>query len=518
MRRRIAGKGTGRFAASGEEQVGLDNRPLCLVAARDGKRVIVVQPYEIWVVHAITLEVEKTIELPTATPTAFEAPDDGVLWLGGQHLWQGSLWSAKASKTGSKLGGFVDHVCQVRPRLLCGVGAHGEVLWDLEQEDAVHRRKTADHHVYGLTASADGRAVFIDGTSQAWVIDPDHPSGYMQIKFKTTSEAEVADEGVAALASMPDGRVILGARDGGIAWTNRTLRLIEERFPSVEARNATPLALASDGQYIYALRGGGVLHRFLIAQPEADPEAEEEPEPLPEAQMVRLQRKATCLACGPDGTLLLAGPQADDQLGRLWKAPASALKWEDLRLRERKLVEAPPPRDSGPATKKPDFTPTKTKISGPPISSIKVDEVLAGRAQGWMTKAAGVITERPTRPADPAAVLPADALLLPAMFRFHEGTARPGLVLWRGVPDHRPVPSIALLTWGDQPRGWVQLDTPSIRAQGWSRREVFPLQVALAHAPPDVAGNRPALPKSWTDRELFAALGKECKKLLKVLW
>jgi hypothetical protein len=64
----------------------------------------------------------------------------------------------------------------------------------------------------------------------------------------------------------------------------------------------------------------------------------------------------------------------------------------------------------------------------------------------------------------------------------------------------------------------MHLSTPSIRKQGWSRREVFPLEVALRGDPPAVAGHRPALPRRWHDPELFAALAKECKKLLKVLW
>ena len=31
-------------------------------------------------------------------------------------------------------------------------------------------------------------------------------------------------------------------------------------------------------------------------------------------------------------------------------------------------------------------------------------------------------------------------------------------------------------------------------------------------------GHRTPLPSRWVDAELFAALGRECKKLLKVIW
>ena len=126
--------------------------------------------------------------------------------------------------------------------------------------------------------------------------------------------------------------------------------------------------------------------------------------------------------------------------------------------------------------------------------------------------------ERPCGTLAAGDVLAGDALLLPAMFRLHQGDARPGLVLWPGAAEGRPLGAVQLLTWGDRPREWLHLTTPEIRKQGWSRREVFPLQVALRDAPPQVAGRRPRLSKRWHDRELFGALAKECKKLLKVLW
>lgn len=42
-------------------------------------------------------------------------------------------------------------------------------------------------------------------------------------------------------------------------------------------------------------------------------------------------------------------------------------------------------------------------------------------------------------------------------------------------------------------------------------------ELALRDRLPKVA-DRPALPGRWQARELFAALARECKKLLKVLW
>ena len=127
--------------------------------------------------------------------------------------------------------------------------------------------------------------------------------------------------------------------------------------------------------------------------------------------------------------------------------------------------------------------------------------------------------ERPHQRIAAADVMPGDTIILPAMVRFHEGTARPALVLWPGVADKdRQIPEIQWLAWGDEPRGWMPLHTPDIRKQGWSRREVFPLQIALPGEPPEVAGRRPKIPKRWIDGELHGALGRECKKLLKVLW
>ncbi|MGH1347229.1 MAG: hypothetical protein ACRBN8_37050 [Nannocystales bacterium] len=511
MARRVVTKGSGRrtvAAKSSQDVVDLDDRPLSLRRSRDGKRVVVSLPYEAWVINLSSLEIEKTIELTTPRPTAYEGHEDGTLWFGGSHLHRGSLWNAATTKAGTKLGGVVDHVCIVRPRLLCGVGSVGEVLWDTEKQEEVHRRKASERDVHAIAASADGRALFADGSPHVWVIDPDHPSGYMKLKFKRSSAVDVEHEGIVAVTVADNGRALLGARDGGVAWTSKALRVVEERFPKGSAR--PPLALDAANGWVYALRTGGVLDRFSIPRKGDDEDAR------PAAQTLRLERSATCMVTAPGGMLVLAGPQSDDQLGRLWTVQTESLAWEPLGLTERTLTEAPQGEEGG--RKKPDFTQVRSKLAGPAISTVSVDAVISAAPAFWVTRDTSAILERPTTTMEAADVLPADALLLPAMFRLREGTARPGLVLWPGAPKGRRRKDTQLLAWGDEPRQWLCLDTPSIRTQGWSRRDVFPLQVALRHPLPEVAGQRPRIPGRWVDAELFDALAAECKKLLKVLW
>jgi hypothetical protein len=214
--------------------------------------------------------------------------------------------------------------------------------------------------------------------------------------------------------------------------------------------------------------------------------------------------------------LVLGGPQADGTLGRLWRVDPAALNWQPAKLGKRTLVE-PKPVES--ADRRPDFTPTRSKLTGPPLAELKVDAVLGADAIAvFVTHGHGSLLERPVLRRAAAEVLPADALLLPAMIRPREGTARPALLLWPGTQDpHREPPEPQWLVWGDNPRGWMPLETPQIRAQGWSRSDLFPMQIALMSAP-TVTGNRTALPEKWVDPELFQALARECKKLLKVIW
>lgn len=498
----------------------LDDRPLSIHISRDGKHLIVPLPYELWILGVSSFEVVRTIESANPEPSVCEGAKDGQLWIGGRHLYFGNIYSTAATKFGSKLGDFVDHVTLLRPNLLCGVGSTGEILLDIDKEAPLHRRKVSERTVTGLV-NLHGRALWADGASNAWLIDPDRPAGYTQLKLRATSPTDVDAEGIAALGTTTSGRAILCARDGAVGWAGRQLRVEAERFPRLAPRQAAPLACGGDERWVYVLRPKGLLQRFLIEQPKPPPGEEDSFVPLPEAEETRLEWPATCMLVLETGQnplrLVLGGPQADGMLGRLWRVDPDALTWQPLRPGKRTLVEPRPAEPEG--SRRPDFTPTRSKLSGPPLSALKVDAVLAADpSQVLVTHGHGALLERPVVRRPASDVLPGDAILLPAMVRFREGTARPALVLWPGTPDAtREPPPLRWLTWADNPRGWISLETPEIRKQGWSRTDVFPLQVAIAAAPA-AAGNREPLPEKWVDPELFTALARECKKLLKVLW
>lgn len=512
------------IASKAADSTSLDDRPLAIHLSRDGKHLMVPLPYEVWLLSLATLEVERTIALSSPEPSVCEATKDGALWIGGHHLHYGSIFSTAVTKVGTKLGDFVDRVCIVRPGLLCGVGSQGEVLWDIEKETPLHRRKVSEHRALGLVPAL-GRAVWADGSQHAWVIDPEHPSGYMQLKLRTTSPAEVEEEGIVALAlTTPQGpgvaRCVLAARDGAVGWTGKQLRVEAEKFPRLPLRAAYPLALAGDERWVYVLRPRGLLQRFLIEQPKPPPGEEDDFVPLPEAEECRLEWPAECMLLAPPtvgaARLVLGGPQADGTLGRLWRVDPNVLAWQPAKLGKRTLVE---PKPAEAVDNRPNFTPTRSKLTGPPLADLKVDAVLGADATAvFATHGQGSLLERPVVRRPAAELLPGDALLLPAMVRPREGTARPALVLWPGTPDpHREPPEPLWLVWGDNPRGWMPLETPQIRAQGWSRADLFPMQIAVLGAPA-VAGNRQPIPEKWVDPELFHALARECKKLLKVIW
>ncbi|NVB38982.1 hypothetical protein G6O69_14160 [Pseudenhygromyxa sp. WMMC2535] len=560
-RRRVvvgSGGGTRRTikapSAAAADALALDDRPLSIQASADGRLLLVSLPWELWIVDARTLAVQRSVPLSAAAPSVVEGWE-GALWIGGQHLYRGNLQATSVTKVGSKLGGLVDHVCLIRDDLLCGVGSGGEVLWDIDRLAPAHRRKSTGPAARAVVASADGRAVFSDGSATCWVIDPAHTAGYAQLQLAATSPTPVAGEAIVCLGRSEGergGRVILAARDGAVAWTSTDLRLAGERVP---ARASEPLAVSADERWIYVLRGRGVVQRFLISQPPEvqraqrdqgkkkrrgkgmsapapNPSASEAaPEPLPEAQEARLDKLAECLCLAPgqgegERRLIFGGPKADGQLGRLWAVDVESLDWQPLALGERTLAEAPAPaEDSAPAApERPSFVATRNKPAGSKIAELSVDDIVGARVAHWITQTSGSLLERATesaaelRAADKA-LLPADALLLPAMVRFCEGTARPALLLWPGVvEDHDgPPPPPQWLVWGDEPRGWMALETPQIRAQKWSRTDVFPLQVAIA-ALPEAPGRRVKIDPRWVDRAHFEALAKECKKLLKVLW
>ena len=539
------------------DELALDDRPLAIARSQDGRHLLVTLPYELWVVDAKTLAVQRSIPLSNARPSLAEGWE-GALWIGGQHLYRASVASTSATKVGSKLGGYVDHVALIRDDLLCCVGGQGELLWDIDRDGSTHRRKASGPAPVDLVGTADGRAVFCDASETAWVIDTAHLAGHAQLRLAHTSPVTVEGEGIVRLGRTEPthgGRVLLGARDGAVAWTARDLRLAGERLPaSAGKRDLTPLALAGDERWVYVLRGRGLLQRFLIAQPHPPkPSAdkpggkpgkhgklgafaaaahtpkpgEPEPEPLPEAQEVRLAKLAECMALVVDDdgkrTLVLGGAKADGQLGRLWTVDPEQLEWETLGLRTRTLAEPPPPPDPDaepPAPQRPSFIATKNKLAGIKLKEVGVDDIVGAKVDHWLTTSTGSLLDRPVQQLAREEVLPGDAILLPAMVRFAEGTARPALLVWPGVvEDHAgPAPELQWLVWGDEPRGWMPLETPEIRKQKWSRTDVFPLRVALAGAPEGLPGKRLGLDPKWIDREHFEALARECKKLLKVLW
>ncbi len=465
-------------------------------------------PFEVWLVRVGNLDVENVIELQSANPSVHEAQDDAVFF-GGQHLYRGGFFTTSTQKIGAKLGGFVDHVALLRPSVLCGAGAQGELLLNLDTQDVIHKRKGGEV-VRAMVTSADGRAVWLAGHNFAWVLDPDHLSGYMRLRLHNTSAQERDDEELVALTRTSNGCIVLGARDGAVALTNRALRIDHEWMP---AQAAATLALCADEHFVYALRPHGVVHRFLVQPPPGLAPNEE----LPPAQTAKLTRHACALTCV--GTkLVAAGPTAHGELGQLWAQDIADLQWTPLALGKRTLHERVDTAGEGESTKRrPDFTQVRNRIEGPALATLPPDDVVSGHAAFWVTKDTGTLIERPLNTLPEASVLAADTLVLPAMFRMREGTARPGLVLWPGVV-RGDAPPLEWLTWGDAPRGWLALHTPEIRTQKWTRRDVFPLQIALREPPPTVPGNREPLPAKWHDPETFNALAAECKRLLKVVW
>lgn len=541
------------------DELSLDDRPLAIERSVDARYLIVTLPYELWIVDAKTLAEQRTLTLTMARPSVVEGWE-GTLWIAGQHLFRGSLSSTTVTKAGTKLGGYVDHVTLVRDDLLCGVGSQGELLWDIDRGAPIHQRKSSGPAEIAVVASADGRAVFSDASQTAWIIDPAHRAGYAQLRLSATSPVPVKSEAIVCLARTDGtrgGRILLAARDGAVAWTTRDLRLAGERVPAGK-RDMTPLALAGDERWVYVLRRRGTLQRFLIAQPNArggsgggsggrggkhkgkkrrqqqplpgQQTGELEPPPLPEAQEVRLDKLAECMTLVIDDdkrSLVLGGPKSDARLGRLWTVDPEALDWQELQLGARTLEPLPPPPDPDAEptpSQRPSFIATKHKLSGPKISTISVDDIVGkvggAGVQYWLTHGSGTVLDRPTERRSVADTLPGDAILLPAMVRFNEGTARPALLIWPGVvEDHEgPAPEPQLLVWGDDPRAWMALETPQLRDQKWARTDVFPIQVALAGVPEGLPGKRHALDPKWNDPQHFEAMAKECKKLLKILW
>jgi hypothetical protein len=279
-----------------------------------------------------------------------------------------------------------------------------------------------------------------------------------------------------------------------------------------------PLSLGGDDTFVYVLRPKGLLERWRIDPYRAPPprpqvgnrRPEPDPEPPPEAEEVRLERAADVMALLPGARLACAGSYADGTLGRLWAVELSALNWAPIRQGRREILEA-----SAEQSRAPNFVATRSKLKGRTIGELTVDEVLAAAPTFHVTTGAGTVLDRPCAPE--AEILPADTLVLPAMIRFREGTARPALLMWPGTVEGDP-PEIFFVTWGDEPRGWFSLDTPNLRVQRWRRNELFPMQISLPRVAPVAPGRRAPIPTRWVDPELFTALAAECKHQLKVLW
>jgi hypothetical protein len=512
--------GNRRTVVGGQPRDGLDldDTPLEITISRDLKRLLVVLPYEVCVVQSKDLSIQRRIPLPTRQPSLTENLS-GQLWIGGNLLHEGSSWGEQLTKLGSKLSGFVDKVCLLRPDLLCGAGSNGQLLWNLETHTESHRRKASEGEVTSLIATADERAIFTNGKTNAWVVDPHHPSGYGQLKFKETSPVVQDSEIIDRAGLTSNGRALLAARDGGIAVTHSDLRIDQAWFPRPDSGSMAPLAVVGDAHFIYVLRSHGRLQRFCYAAP---PTEEGEPAPLeqfPPAEHT-LEKNASCMSLleqeGAPSALLLGGPRAQAQLGHLWRLDVASLTWTPIRLRSRVRVED----DASSESRAPSFVATKTKVDGPPLSSLGVDDVLRESAAAMISTARGAPRDRPYVALGDKTPLGADTLVMPAMFRLKEGTARPGLVVWSGTsrPD-LPAPKLQFLTWGKDPSvGWIELSTPEIRAQQWSRGDVFPLQVAIRRVPKNVPGQRATIPRTWEDAALFDALARECRKAMKVLW
>jgi ATPase subunit of ABC transporter with duplicated ATPase domains len=80
-RRTVAGR-------SSTALVNLDDHPLALAVSRDGKRVLVTLPYDVWIVSAQTLEVERTI-LEHMRSAAPEQTDTDLRKILGAFLFTG---------------------------------------------------------------------------------------------------------------------------------------------------------------------------------------------------------------------------------------------------------------------------------------------------------------------------------------------------------------------------------------------------------------------------------------------
>jgi hypothetical protein len=512
-----------------------------LVLSGDGKRVYALQPFEVSVLHAKTLELIRSIEVPNEVPSVAET-EDGELLIGGHHLYRVAPLAGRAQKAGARLGGWVDRVAMLRGDQLIGVGQSGEILWTLGKSAFDHQRAQTHTKIAGPLVLPNQHAVFADGGSSAWILDPAHPEGYTQLHLKRTSVTSEPGERIVALHTDPRGRIALAAADGAVAITTDRLTISREFCPRAPVMSAAispweraALAIANDERWLYVLRPGGEIHRFLLQQPARPKEspaarpgaARVAPaDPLPPAQYAKLDASAEFfILLGSDEgenyqcPALVAGRRGTDlELGYVSRLDLETLSWQGLTLRERPIVEvAPPP--APPAA--PSFVVLRNKPKGPALKTLAVDDVLAADGPTWICAHQGPLLERATQVlAADIEILPGDTLVMAAMLKPANGLIRPALALWPAHPeDASQAEEPTLLVWGDAPRGWFALNTLTLREQRWPRAEFFPCAVMLREVVRDPPGKRRPLPAHWqVNGEAFSNAAQECKRLLKVLW
>lgn len=514
----------------------LDDAPFDLIVSRDGKWVFALVPYGIRVLPIDLSRVERSIDLPHPQPSLWE-DEQHELWIGGHHLYKVHAFSGQPSKVGSKLSGWVDKITGLeRDNLLLGIGSQGELLLDRTTLKEHFRRQHSHQGPFDLCALSPDKAMLCHGQSVGHLLDLNHLNGYTQLGFKHKDDWENPAQRICLSYHNPNqhpDRLFFAAQDGSVAWTGQGMRLQASRYLPRPRRNSKPLAMFADRRWLYLLLQGGQLQRHLLTPLNLKKKAQEPrkgtkvaQDPLPAAQKARLPKIATammgrCLDASsdpniaPDTALGFASSQAKGQLGLVWSCKPDALEWENLELGPRAQSDAPEP-------KAPSFVSTRHRFDGEDISKVlTVDEVLTGACSLWVTGTpSSRVVDRSLKPLSVSEVMPLDALVLPAMLRFANSDARPGWIYWSPSGD---AASLRYFVWGDSPRAWVELCTPELRVQKWSRSEVFPLQVALRSQGledlPQASDPRyEALPPAWKDPELFAAMAKECRQRLKVLW
>lgn len=514
----------------------LDDQPFALIPSKDRKWIFALVPYGVRVLSADLAQVECSIDLPHPRPSLWE-DEDHQLWIGGHHLYKAHAFSGSAKKVGTKLSGFVDEIVGLtRDKLLLGVGDHGEVLLCRETLEERFRRQSNHAGPFCATAIDKEKALLCHGQSFGHIVDLNHLEGYTQLGPKEKDDWNNPEQAVTLSyrsEAHPD-HLFLAAKDGAIAWTGPGMRLESSLYLKTPGKKARALALFADSRWLYVLREGATLHRYLLkdrplrkAATQTHNRARRAKDPLPRAQKARLPKRATAMTGsfepadpdsaddGPKTKLVLGCGHAQGQLGMVLSCTPSELEWENLELGARAQTQKP-------ESKTPNFQATRHRFSGAAIqASLGVDEILGEGSGLWVTgSATQSVLERSVKALALDDVMPQDSLLLAAMLRFSSGIARPGWVYWSPNGDES---SLRYFVWGDTPRGWTELATPSLREQKWSRSEVFPLQVALRTPELETLAQAQdpryaRLSPRWSDAELFAAMAKECRQRLLVLW